>query len=102
MHSVGNGFTITANGSPTSGAGYGYHIYLNTPESFTAVDSNVVATDLPSSVSSEACLPVQRDGSCTARDRLSLSDNGFYSSYSALDFLCGCGNSFHPFLSGRG
>ncbi|HXQ92305.1 MAG TPA: hypothetical protein VN739_04815, partial [Nitrososphaerales archaeon] len=48
-YSVSNGLTITAIGAP-SGAGFGYHIYLNTPESFTAIDSNVVATDLPTSV----------------------------------------------------
>ncbi len=90
-YSVGNGLTITATGSPTSGAGYGYHIYLNTPESFTAVDSNVVATDLLSSVTSEAAYRYNAmDLVPPATDYL---DNGFYSSYSALDFLCGCGNS---------
>ena len=90
-YSVGSGLTITATGSPTSGAGYGYHVYLNSPESFTAVDSNVVATDLPSSVSSEAAYRYNAiDLVVPATGYL---DNGFYSSYSALDLLCGCGNA---------
>jgi hypothetical protein len=94
--SVGNGLTITATGSPTSGAGYGYHIYLNRPESFTAVDSNVVATDLPSSAFSEAAY--RYNAMDLVPPATKYLDNGFYSSYSALDFLCGCGNTLSVHL----
>ena len=90
-YSVGNALTITATGSASSGAGYGYHVYLNTPESFMAIDSNVVATDLPSTVSSEAAY--RYNAMDLVPPATSYLDNGFYSSYSALDFLCGCGNT---------
>jgi len=89
-YSVGNGLTITATGAP-SGAGFGYHVYLNTPESFSAVDSNVVSTDLPASVSLEASY--RYEAMDLVPPATNYLDNGFYSSYSALDFLCGCGNT---------
>ena len=81
---------ITATGAP-SGAGYGYHVYLNTPESYSAIDSNVVGTDLPTSVGSEAAY--RYNSMDTNLPRTGYLDNGFYSSYSSLDFLCGCGNT---------
>lgn len=94
-YSVSNGLTIAATGAP-SGAGYGYHIYLNTPESFTAVDSSVAATDLPTSVNLEAAY--RYNAMDLVPPATSYLDNGFYSSYSSLDFLCGCGNSLSVHL----
>jgi hypothetical protein len=90
-YSVSNGLTIAATGGP-GGAGYGYHVYLNTPESYSAIDSNVVATNLPNSASSGDAF--RYDAMDLTPPATSYLDNGFYSSYSSLDLLCGCGNSF--------
>jgi len=89
-YSVGNGLTITATGAP-SGAGFGYHIYLNKAESYSAIDSNLVATDLPTSVSLEAAY--RYNAMDLVPPATSYLDNGFKSSYSSLDLLCGCGSS---------
>jgi hypothetical protein len=97
-YGVSNGLTINGTGAP-SGAGYGFHVYLNTPQSYSAIDSNVVATNLPTSVGLEAAY--RYNSMDTAVPKTGYLDNGFYSSYSSLDFLCGCGNtlSIHLDLS---
>jgi hypothetical protein len=102
-YSVGNGLTITATGSAT-GAGYGYHIYLDTPGSFSAVDSNLVATNAPTTSASVSSGAAYRyDAMDLVAPSATYQENGFNSSYSAVDEICGgsCTNSFSLHLDGR-
>lgn len=89
-YNVSNGLTITATGIP-GGWGYGYHIYLNTPQQYSAVDADVLSTNATTSVSSESV--IMYASLDTTIPNASYLDNGYDNAYGTENHVCGCGNT---------
>lgn len=89
-YNVSNGLTITATGIP-GGWGYGYHVYLNTPQLYSALDTDILSTNSTTNVGSESIRLYAYLN--RVLPNASYPDNGFYSGYGAENWVCGCGDS---------
>ncbi len=102
IYIISDGLRINTSGAE-GGWGYGYHIYLNSPQTFSTFDTNVLYTNAPTVVPSEGVYLFNSIDTIVPNPNY-IDDHRFYSVYSSEDLVDGFGDnlSLHLVSGGEG